>query len=127
MADRLDEAIYQCKHRHLTHPTYREEIDYVIKPFSRMVQQAAFDGFKSKVSCKILDEAILLYGSGELYDAAKALLVERGIATRLAEMEKAAIRAREQAEQSLLGGHEEGLADAELYLFYTSEESEEFE
>lgn len=127
LAEELDEAIYQCKHRHLTHPTYREEIDYVIKPFSRMVEQTAFDGFKSMVSCKILDEAVLLYGSSELYDAAKALLLERGIAPRLAAMEGAAIRAREQAEQRLLGGHESGLADAELYLFYTSEESEEFE
>lgn len=127
VAEQLDEAIYQCKHRHLTHPTYREEIDYVIKPFSRMVEQAAFDGFKSMVSCKILDEAMLLYGSVELYDAAKALLVKRGIAPRLAEMEEAAIRAREQAEQRLLGGHEAGLAGAELYLFYTSEESDEFE
>lgn len=127
LAEQLDEAIYQCKHRHLTHPTYREEIDYVIKPFGRMVEQVAFDGFKSMVSCKILDEAVLLYGSSELYDAAKALLVERGVAPRLAEMEEAATRARQQAEQRLLSGHEEGLADAELYLFYTSEESEEFE
>jgi hypothetical protein len=127
LAEELDQAIYQCKHRHLTHPTYREEIDYVIKPFSRMVEQAAFDGFKSMVSCKILDEAVLLYGSSELYDAAKALLVERGIAPRLAEMEEAAIRRREQAEQHLLSSHVDGLADAELYLFYTSEESEEFE
>jgi hypothetical protein len=127
LTEQLDEAIYQCKHRHLTHPTYREEIDYVIKPFSRMVEQAAFDGFKSMVSCKILEEAVLLYGSVELYDAAKALLVERGITSRLAEMEGEAIRARDQAEQRLLGGHEDGLADAELYLFYTSEESDEFE
>jgi hypothetical protein len=127
LAEQLDEAIYQCKHRHLTHPTYREEIDYVIKPFARMVEQAAFDGFKSMVSCKILDEAVLLYGSSELYDDAKALLVERGVAPRLAEMEEAATRARQQAEQRLLSGHEDGLADAELYLFYTSEESEEFE
>jgi hypothetical protein len=127
LAAQLDEAIYQCKHRHLTHPTYREEIDYVIKPLSRMVEQAAFDGFKSMVSCKILDEAVLLYGSADLYDAAKALLVELDIGPRLAEMEEVAIGAREQAEQHLLSGHEDGLAEAELYLFYTSEESEEFE
>ncbi len=127
LTKQLDEAIYQAKHRHLTHPTYREEIDYVIKPFGRMVEQVAFDGFKSMVSCKILDEAELLYGSLELYDAAKALLVERGVAPRLAEMEEAAIRFRERAEQYLLSGQEDRLAEAELYLFHTSDESEEFE
>jgi hypothetical protein len=127
LANQLDEAIHQSKHRHLTHPTYREEIDYVIKPLSRMVEQAAFDGFKSMVSCKILDEAVLLYGSPVVYDAAKGLLVERGIAPRLAAMEEAAVRTREQAEKQLLSGHESGLGDAELYLFFTSEESPEFE
>jgi hypothetical protein len=124
---RLDDAIYQEKYRHLNNPSSREEIDYVIKPLERMREQAKFDTFKHMVSCKILDEAILLYGSRTLYDAGKALLTERGIEQKLADMRGAAVEARARAETHLLGHNEDELAGEDLYLFHTSEESEEFE
>ena len=39
----------------------------MVKPLERMKEQVAFDTFKHMVSCKILDEAVLLYGSEKLY------------------------------------------------------------
>lgn len=127
LAERLDDAIYQQKYRHLIHPSIREEIDYTIKPLARLAEQAAFDTFRHMVPCKILDEAVLLYGSDRLYRAAKALLAERGIPERLAAQEAAAVRSRELAERHLLSRDESRLCGDDLYLFYTSEESEEFE
>jgi hypothetical protein len=127
LAQRLDDAIYQQKYRHLINPSIREEIDYTIKPLARLREQAEFDTFKHMVPCKILDEAVLLYGSEALFRAAKSLLVERRIAETLAELEKAAVRSREQAEKHLLNRDESRLGGDDLYLFYTSEESEEFE
>ncbi len=123
----LDDAIYQQKYRYLINPSMREEIDYTIKPLARLREQVQFDTFKNMVPCKILDEAVLLYGSHTLYDAAKGLLAERRIPQKLAEMEQAAIEARDQAERHLLDRREECLGGDDLYLFYTSEESEEFE
>lgn len=127
LKDRLDDAIYQQKYRYLINPSIREEIDYVIKDLARIGEQAAFDTFNHMVSCKILDEAMLLYGNHELYKAAKSVLEDHGIRQKLAALEAAASHARELAEQHLLNRDATCLDDDELYLFYTSEESEEFE
>jgi hypothetical protein len=127
LATQLDDAIYQQKYRYLINPSMREEIDYTVKPFARLREQAGFDTFKHMVSCKILDEAILLYGSEGLYRAGKELLVERGITQRLVAQEQAASASRKQAEEHLLGREEGSLSGDDLYLFYTSDESEEFE
>jgi hypothetical protein len=127
LAKQLDDAIYQCKYRQLINPSIREEIDYTIKPLARLSEQAAFDTFKNMVPCKILDEAVLLYGSQVLFNAAKALLVEQRVGEKLAALEESAIRSREQAERHLLNRDEGRLSGDDLYLFYTSEESEEFE
>jgi hypothetical protein len=127
LAQQLDDAIYQQKYRHLINPSIREEIDYTIKPMARLREQVAFDGFKNMVPCKILDEAVLLYGSRRLHDQAKALLVAQGVSERLAELEEWATRSRDKAEKHLLDRDEDSLAGADLYLFHTSDETEEFE
>jgi hypothetical protein len=123
----LDESIYREKYRHLNNPAFKEEIDYVVKPLERVKEQVAFDTFKHMVSCKILHESMLIYGSQGLYDAVKALLAERGIPARLAALEAAAVEARANAETHLLEIDDAELAGEELYLFHTSEETEEFE
>jgi hypothetical protein len=79
------------------------------------------------VPCKIVEEAILIYGSERLFRAAKDLLVKNGVPEKLAAMEEEAARSREQAERHLLAHDEGRLSDEDLYLFYTSEETEEFE
>jgi len=123
----LDDAIYQQKYRYLINPSFREEIDYAIKPLARLKEQARFAGIDDMVPCKIIDEAALLYGSERLFRAAKALLDERQVPARLATMEREATQSRERAERRLLNRDEGLLSGNELYLFYTSEESEEFD
>lgn len=127
LVGQLDDAVYREKHRRLNNPAFREEIDYTIKPLARVREQVAFDTFKHMVPCKILDEAVLVYGSRALCETAKALLAERGIPKRLAELETLAAEARERAEKQLLSHDESDLAGEDLYLFHTSEEAEEFD
>jgi hypothetical protein len=127
LVNELDDAVYQEKHRRLNNPAFREEIDYTIKPLARVREQVAFDTFKHMVPCKILHEAILVYGSRVLCAAAKALLAERGIPERLAALELAAAETRERAEKHLLDRDERSLDGEDLYLFRTSEETEEFD
>jgi uncharacterized protein YceH (UPF0502 family) len=123
----LDDAIYKEKYRHLNNPAFKEEIDYVVKPLERVREQSAFDTFKHMVSCKILNEAELLYGSPEIWTMVGRMLRERGIGDKLAEMERVATQARRDAERRLLEMDDSGLVGDELYLFHTSEETEEFE
>ena len=127
LAELLDESIYQEKYRHLNNPVFREEIDYVVKPLARVREQVAFDTFKHMVSCKILVESELLYGSEEISQAVDELLAERDIPKKLAKLEREAAYARSMAEERLLQLEETHLAGDELYLFHTSEETEEFE
>ena len=123
----LDQAIYQEKYRYLINPSMREEIDYIVKKLERVREQVAFDTFKSMVACKILHEGILLYGSDSLILKAKSMLDEHGVTAQLAAMHKEAEKFRQHAEAYLLGKHPGSIRDEDLYLFYTAEESEEFE
>jgi len=127
LLQRLDEEIHQQKYRHLINPSVREEIDYIVKPFARLREQARFDSFKKMVACKILQEGRLIQGSRPLFDAAKALLDESGVTARLADLEAEATRLRAQAEQELLRADRSALSGDDLHLFFTADESEEFE
>jgi hypothetical protein len=127
LASELDEAIYEKKHRYLKDPIFREEIDYTVKRFSKLRRQAEFDTFKRMVACKILDEGVLLYGSEQLFAQGKNLLRERGVIDRLRAMERSAAAGREAQEQLLLTTDVQALRSEDLLLFYTEDESEEFE
>jgi hypothetical protein len=127
LAKRLDDGIYQQKYRYLINPSLREEVDYTIKPLARMAEQASFGGIHEMVPCKIMDEAELLYGSERLFRAAKDLLVRSRVTEKLAAMEAEATLLRDKAERHLLEHNEEFLAGEDLYLFYTSEETDEFD
>jgi hypothetical protein len=123
-AEELDAAIYQKKHFYLISPSYREEIDYLIKRVSAVRRQVAFDSFEAMVACKIMVEGELLHGSPELHREIWELLKRERIPDRLAELEARATRQRGAAEESL---RDERAQDAAGYLnlFYTTEEGDE--
>jgi hypothetical protein len=127
LVDRLDRATYEKKQMYLTSPAFREEIDYVVKRFGRLREQAELGEFKAMVAGKIFDEAVLLVGSEQLFAAGKELLRERGVTDRLRAMERSAVCLREQAERQLLASGEREPHGEDLLLFYTDLESEEFE
>jgi hypothetical protein len=124
---RLDECIYKEKYRLLVTPSLKEELDYIVKKVDRVREQMAFDTFRHMVACKILREGILAFGSDELYHAVKGMLDDHGISEALARLEDEAAEFRKRAEDYLLRGRDEAMKDAEKYLFFPIEESEEFE
>ena len=127
LVDRVDEAIYQEKYRLLITPHLREEIDYIVKNFDRVREQVKFDTFKHMVACKLLQEGTLLYGSEEIFHRVKTMLREHGVIQRLNELEKRAKVFRKEAEDYLLSEDPHKIKEESLYLFYPTEESEEFE
>jgi hypothetical protein len=124
---RLDRATYEKKAQYLANPAFREEIDYVVKRFGRLREQAELGSFQAMVAAKIFDEAVLLLGSGTLFTAGKELLRERGVTDWLRDLEGAAIRSRAEAERQLLATDGSELRGENLLLFYTDLESDEFE
>lgn len=127
IVERLDEAIYQEKHRLLMTPHLREEIDYIVKGLERVREQVQCDTFKHIVAAKILQEGILLYGSEVLYRTVKALLKESGADRKLRAMERESEDFRNRAEEILLRERPDRIKAEFLNLFYPDEESEEFE
>ena len=127
LTERMDEVIYQEKQRVLLAPHLREEIDYVVKDMARVREQMGFDTFKHMVACKILQESVFLYGKEGLFRTIKAMLQDKGIAEKLVNMEHHAANLRRDAEAYLLTEDPDKIKDEGLYLFYPTEESEEFE
>lgn len=127
-AERLDAAIYQSKYQMLINPSIKEEIDYVVKNMARVDEQLRFDTFKRMVACKILYEGVLLHGSAAMFKDIASRLRERGIARQLEEMEKQAHTFREAGQEYLLRHpHGQAMGSEMRKLFYSAEESEEFE
>ena len=121
----LDRSIYQQKYYLIKNPSYREEIDYIIKNIQKVQIQLNFDTFKFMVASKILNEGKFLYGSQEIFKKIKKALLKRKIPGKLLALEKEAIANRENAEFYLLKS--DGALSAEGYvkLFYTEQEKEE--
>lgn len=124
---RLDDLIYQEKYRLFMTPHIREEIDYVVKDFNRVLEQLKFDTFKHMVACKILEEGAFLFGSEAIFQKLKFLLRDYGVIDRLKNMEKEAQAFRAEAEEFLLREDPETIRRSGIHLFYPAEESEEFE
>lgn len=121
----LDRAVYERKYYMLKHPSYREEIDYIIKPVSRVREQMRFDTFESMVACKILDEGRLLCGSQAIFDEVKALLDEHQIPAKLRQLEESATQNREKAVTSLLQMPADSPENEYRNLFYTRDEKDD--
>ena len=119
----LDGAIHKKKHLLLVND--REEIDYLIKSFSRVREQLKFDIFPSMVACKILDEGRFLHGNQAVYQEMKNLLEEHQIPDRLKALEDQAASRREEAEAQLLDDRTEHNGPECLNLFYTHAEEDE--
>jgi hypothetical protein len=127
LMERMDEMIYREKKKVLMNPHLREEMDYVVKNLARVREQTAFDTFKRMVACKILQESTLLFGNQDLFRAIKSMLREQGITEKLMRMEEHAAIFRSNAEATLLREDPEKIKKEGLFLFYPTEESEEFE
>nr|NLI50087.1 hypothetical protein [Propionibacterium sp.] len=123
----IDAAIRQRKWLYLRNPASREEVDYVVKRFSRLVEQSAFDTFQHMVACKVFDEARFLRGNHALHEAGRRLLAERGIVDRLRELEAQAIERRASREEFLLSVEGDRLPAEAQPQFYTDDEAAEFE
>lgn len=124
---RLDDAIYQAKYRLLITPHIREEIDYIVKDLDRVRQQVRFDTFKHMVACKLLQEGTLLFGSEQIFQQVKTMLKDHGVIQKLNDLEEKAKIFRKEAEDYLLCEDPQKIREEKLYLFYPTEESEEFE
>ncbi|HHU38692.1 MAG TPA: hypothetical protein GXZ45_05370 [Propionibacterium sp.] len=127
VVEALATAIHQRKWLYLRNPMLREEVDYIVKRFSRLAEQASFDTFPHQVACKVFDEAEFLAGNPALHEAGRRLLAERGVLDALRAMEERAAERRAWREEFLRGIEGEMLPPETKQQFYTDDEDAEFE
>jgi len=118
----LDDAIHTRKYYLLTDPAYREEIDYIIKPLSRIEEQMRFDKFEAMVACKILREGVFLSGSEAIFLEVNKLLAKHRIPERLDHLEERAREYRLKAENCLRDLKTAPIESEFSNLFFTKEE-----
>jgi|Deesub1362B_J571_1020462.scaffolds.fasta_scaffold02030_6 hypothetical protein len=99
--EKLDSALFEIKHRLLAMPR-KEELDYLIKRWSRVKEQLSFASFEDMVACKILDEAKLLAGSKEMLSRLREEMRQRSVVAKLRELERRAQEYRRWSEEVLL-------------------------
>ena len=122
----LDSSIYERKYYLLNNPSFKEEIDYVIKGISKVDKQLAFQDFQSMIASKVLDEGKFLCGNFALFSEIKNKVADRGIPEKLAALKEKASIEREKASLKLLAFNN-AIKDKEMrQLFYTTDEREEF-
>lgn len=123
----FDEAVHNLKYQYLINPTIKEEIDYIVKKIEKINEQSEFNTFKKMVACKIIDEGILIAGGNKLFNTAKSILNNNGVILKLKEMLLNATSKRNNTEKFLLDNNIKKPINQNNYIFYTAEESEEFE
>jgi hypothetical protein len=122
----FDSLLYHEKYRLLRSPSYREEIDYLVKSVAKVEQQLQFDCFEAMIACKILNEGKFLYGNHDLFQNLKNRLTQKGIPQKLLQLEQKAILHRNEAEIRLFNHPDLLLTKEFTQLFYTTKEKEEF-
>jgi len=123
----VDRAMHRIKFRILSDPALNQELDYVVKRLEKARWQTAFDTFKTMVACKIMQEGVLILGDAGLFNAMKRMLEESGAEARLEGLLRKAESERREAVKILSNQHVLEAGDPFRDLFYSSEESEEFE
>ena len=104
-------------------PSYKEEIDYIIKDISKVERQLDFDNLTMVLKTY---EGKFLYGDIGIFNKIKEMLFNKGIPEKLEALEEKALMNRNNAISYLLK-FKGTLSDQEsMKLFYTKEEKEEF-
>lgn len=121
----IDSSIYQEKYYLIKNPSCREEIDYIVKDIQKVREQLKFDTFKSMIASKILSEGEFLYGSRNIFEKIKEMLLKSKIPEKLLAIEEKAAVNREKAISCLLNSTELLPEEQYMKLFYTKQEKEE--
>ncbi len=120
---KLDALLFEIKHRLLAMPR-KEELDYLIKRWSKAREQLRFQSFEDMVACKIFHEAKLLAGSEEMFSSLREEMAEGSVVEKLRALEARAQEYRRWSELVLLATPQ---PEEELLLrtFTTTIEAEE--
>ncbi len=125
-----EDEFTKIKFQYLKDPAITQEIDFIFKPVSRMIDQLGYKSIAEKIASKILYESSYLFGSLEMYDAMTKQLKLFGTEGKIDRDFETALRERQETIRKIFSFSDEQVLakDPEVQsLFYFSQERLEFE
>ena len=125
---RIESELLTIKKLYLLTPTIREEIDFIVKPVERMLEQLAYNDIHDKIASKILYESYFLMGRTDIYDSLIQNMTLRGTRARIEADFETALGERKSTVRKILElPPEASVEDPEVAsLFFASQERLEF-
>ncbi|MGB3456872.1 MAG: hypothetical protein WBG08_02200 [Litorimonas sp.] len=126
---RIEDELLKIKRQYLLSPTIGEELDFIVKPVDRMIEQLGYRDIHEKIASKILYESYFLMGRVDIYESLLKNLEMRGTRARIeADFETALMQRKSTIETILALVPEESVKDSEVAsLFFASQERLEFQ
>ena len=120
--------LLKIKRIYLASPDIREEIDYIVKPIGRMIDQLTYQDIHQKIASKILYESYFLMGRVDIYQSLLRHLTVSGARDKIESDFDSALLERKQTIGKIMGlSHLESEQDGNVNsLFYASQERLEF-
>ncbi len=122
----IDEKFLKIKFLILKSSGYKEEIDFIFKPQSKMIGQFTYKDIHQKIASKILYESIYIFGSLELYMNLKKSLADVGTKKLIEDDFQTALLGRKESMKTLLETTSGKMDDSVQSLFFFSQERVEF-
>ncbi|MEM7730116.1 MAG: hypothetical protein AAF311_12720 [Pseudomonadota bacterium] len=124
----IEASLLKIKRQYLLSPTIGEELDYIVKPVDRMIEQLAYGDIHQKIASKILYESYFLMGRVDIYESLMKNLEMRGTRAQIERDFETALLERKNTIRTILSlAPEESVKDSEVAsLFFASQERLEF-
>lgn len=125
----IEDGLLKIKRLFLLMPQVREELDFIVKPFDKMLDQLAYGDIHQKIASKILYESYFLMGRVDIYESLMRHLELRGTRAKIEADFETALTERKNTISTILAlKPEESVKDREVAsLFFASQERLEFQ
>ncbi|GHA99606.1 hypothetical protein GCM10009069_23000 [Algimonas arctica] len=125
----IENGLLKIKRLFLMMPSVREELDFIVKPVDKMLDQLAYGDIHQKIASKILYESYFLMGRVDIYESLMRNLEIRGTRAKIEADFETALTQRKNTISTILSlSPEESLKDSEVAsLFFASQERLEFQ
>lgn len=125
---KIESELLKIKHQYLISPQIQEELDFIVKPIARMLNQLSYTDIHNKIASKILYESYFLMGRLDLYQSLMGHLKLSGARKKIEADFETALLERKQTIGKILSLSEiESDEDSNVNsLFYASQERLEF-
>jgi hypothetical protein len=125
----IENGLLKIKRQYLMAPSIREELDFIVKPVERMLDQLSYSDIHEKIASKILYESYFLMGRIDIYESLLKNLEMRGTRAQIERDFEIALMQRKSTIETILSHlPEESVKDTEVAsLFFASQERLEFQ